>query len=149
MIGAKMGLKAVSSIAKWRGYHARIVNNHVERFPFRQQLISASPHTLKVGKIEPDQLECATIVCSVLSHLRSGVFSFGKIPRRAHNVCATCPPATAPFPRRARPKHPLRGPVCPSDSRRTRRPLWSKLSPNEVASSIFVIPFLLVLTRSM
>src|SRR5271167_821397 len=92
MIGAKLSLKAVSRMAKWRGHHARVGNDHVERFPFRQQLISASPHALKVGKIEPDQLEAAAIVRSLLSHMRSRVFSFDQIPRRAHTDQVDGPP---------------------------------------------------------
>jgi hypothetical protein len=36
-------------------------------------------------------------------------------------------PESAPFPRRFRPKYLLRGSVCPSDSRQTKRHLWSKL----------------------
>jgi len=90
MIGAKLSLKAVSRVAERCGHHARVGDDYIEGVPFRQQFITAGTHTLKVSKIEPDQLECATIVCSVLSHLRSRIFSFGKIPRRTHNMCAMC-----------------------------------------------------------
>jgi len=90
MIGAKLSLKAVSRMAKRCGHHARIGNDHVKRFPFRQQFISASTHTLKVGKIEPISSKLPSLSAASFRNLRSRVISFGQIPRRAHNVRAMC-----------------------------------------------------------
>src|SRR5260370_32789813 len=88
MIGAKLSLKAVSRMAKWCGHHAGIGDDHIEGFPFCQQLICARTHALKVGKVEFNQFEPSAIGCGVFSHLLGSSFGLVQIPRRAYNLSA-------------------------------------------------------------
>src|SRR5580692_7863324 len=86
MIGAKLSLKAISRMAKWSGHHASVGDDHIERFPFCQQLISARTHALKVGKIEFNHFETSAIGRGVLAHLLGCSLGLVQIPRRAYNL---------------------------------------------------------------
>src|ERR1700756_4356622 len=87
MIGAELSLKSINSVAKWSGHNSSVCDNHVERFPFRQQPIGAGTHALKAGQIEIDQFEAAPASDGILAHLGGGVFRLDQIARRAYNFC--------------------------------------------------------------
>jgi len=71
----------------WDGQeHSGIGDDHIQRFPFRQQPVGAGKHAFQVGKIEFNQFEASAIGRGVLSHLLGCSFGLVQIPRRAYNL---------------------------------------------------------------
>src|ERR1700745_4040399 len=124
MIGAELSLKSIDSVAKGSGHDSSVCDNHVERFPFRQQPIGADAHALKAGQIELDQFETAAASDGVLAHLSAGLFRLDQIASRAYNLVTVERPMSVPSQLQCQPRRQLQGSVCPADRSWTKPLLW-------------------------
>jgi hypothetical protein len=81
VVGAELRFKAVQGVPERSRHDSCIGYDHIESIPAPQQFVGAGADTLQTGQIERDQLEAATILCRLFSHLRRRCFGFRKVPR--------------------------------------------------------------------
>ena len=144
VIRPELRFEAIGGVAERCGHHSCICNHHVEGFTFCQQSVGAGTHAFQIGKVEFNQFDASAIGRGLLSHLLSCS------PRAAPTTSAPC----AARDRAVSTPIPAETPVI------TRIPFSLQITPdntssvvesapNEVASSMFIIFYLLLLNRSM
>src|SRR5439155_18398409 len=147
VIRPELRFEAVGRVAERCGHHARICDDNVERLTFCQQCVGARTHALYVGQVEFYQFEASTVCGSVLSYLLGCSLRLVQIPCRAYNLSAMGDQGPRRFHAESS-RNSCTRILLPFRFTPDKTSSVVEVAPNEVASSMFVIFYLLVLNRS-